>query len=264
MITLDCESQDATLNSLSHIYGVPKQEIKAFLKKTDLERHYEETKPVQTVERELTLLFEKTLGCTPPNIDRVFWFHLTRASYDADFSSGILPLDDALPRVWEMLIDIFRGTKNEAPLRNLRKNGVSNFQYQLKVGNPVHGGPYAMLVRDSAFQAHEMGNYDYLRLPEIVEDICNEYQDVSGVKIHDSVCSWLIPHIIKFWSSDKTDKSCVESAMYYLYCTMHGQSMSIHANTCFDGMNLAVTREQIVKIEKGNDLHNKMYDDKDS
>ncbi len=255
MITLDCESRDATLGSLSHIYEVPEQDIEAFLKVTDLKRHYAKGEPQHPCDRELTLLFERALGCVPSAIDRVFWFHLTRAKHDADFTSGIFPLNEALPRVWDMIWEIFRGTEHEAPLRRFREKGVPNFQYGLKVGKPLHAGPYAMLVRDSAFRSHEMGNHDYLRLPEIVEDICNGYHDASGVVIHDEVCASLIPYVVKFWSRNRTDKGCVESAMYYLYCTAHGEELSIDASTCFDGENCPIPREQIVKIEKGDGLH---------
>ena len=256
MITLDCENRDTALGSLSLIYGVSALEIETFLKETDLERHYAENDPQLPGDRELTLLFEKALACTPSAIDRVFWFHLTRVSHDADFQSGILPLTGALPHVWSMILGIFKGTEYEATLRKFRDNGVPNFHYSLKVGKPHLSGPYAMLVRDAAFQSHKMGNHDYLWLPEIVEDICNGYLGVSGIKLHDTVCDALIPYVVKFWSSKQTGRGCIESAMYYLYCTAHGQGLSINANTCFDGNNCAIPRKQIVKIEKIEGEHN--------
>jgi len=244
MITLDCESRDTALWSLSRIYGVPELEIEAFLKETDLDRHYDENEPENQAESELTLLFERALHCTPSPLDRVFWFHLTRAPHDADFGSGILPLNEALPKVWATILGIFNGTEHEAPLQEFREKGIPNYHYKLKVGNPVYAGPYAMLIRETA------GNHNYLKIPEIVEDICNGYHAESGVMIHNTVIAALIPYVIKYWSRKQTGKDCVESAMYYLYCTAYGKDLSIRAYTCFDGCNCMIPREQIVKIEK--------------
>lgn len=257
MITLDCETRDSALGSVSLIYEVPAKEIDGFLRETDLERHYATNNPEHPGDEELTLLFERAFDCTPTAIDRVFWFHLTRAKPDSDFASGILPLSEALPGVWDTIMAIFRGTAREMNLRNLKEKGVPDFQYGLKVGQPLHAGPYAMLVRDSAFRSKEMSNHDYLWLPEIVEDICNGYHASYGDMIHDEVCEALVPYIVKFWSDKKIGKSCVESAMYYLYSTAHGQDLSICANTCFDGKNCRVPQEQIVKIEKVQDVHNR-------
>lgn len=249
MIVLDCESRDSTLDSVSAIYGMSREEIEQFLQATDLDKHYATIDPVQPGHRELTLLFETEFGCCAAPLDRVFWFHLTRAQPNADFTNGIQPLDKALDRVWETIFTAFRNTHYEKNLQIMRTEGVRNFHYQLKVGNPVHGGPYAMLVRESAFRAEEMCNHNYLGLPEIIEDICNGYHEAYGEMIHDELHQHLTPYIVKFWSPKQTSKSCVESAMYYLYCTAHGEKLSTYANTCFDGENSPVPREQIVKIE---------------
>lgn len=252
MLTLDCESLETTLMSLSRIYGISGQEIKAFLKETDLDRYYAENDLQDTGDRELTGLFERTFNCSPSAIDRVFWFHLTRAKPDADFESGIFPLNEALPKVWDTILRIFKNTEHEVPLRKMRDTGVSDFQYNHKIGKPLLAGPYAMLVREVAFKSHEIGNHDYLWLPEIVEDICNGYNDASGVMLHDSVCAALVPYVIKFWSRKRTGKDCIQAAIYYLYCSMHNQKLSIYANTCYDAENVMIPREQIVKIEKIN------------
>jgi len=107
MLSLDCENRDTTLRSLSRIYGVTEIEIEAFLKETDLERHYLKNDPENPGDRELTLLLEKAFACTPAGLDRVFWFHLTRAKHDTAFESGILPLNDALPKIWSTILEIF-------------------------------------------------------------------------------------------------------------------------------------------------------------
>lgn len=84
---------------------MPEREIEAFLKEADLERHYAGSDPHHYCDRELTILFEGALDCAPSAIDRVCWFHLTRAKPDADFSSGILPLSQSLHKVWDTICD---------------------------------------------------------------------------------------------------------------------------------------------------------------
>ena len=137
MITLDCESKDFTLKSLSCIYGVPEMEIEVFLKETDMDKHCSEHDLPHTADIELTILFERAVGCAPSTLERVCWFHLTRAKSGSDFRSGILPLNEALPGIWDTILDIFKGSKHEEPLLKLRKEGVPNHQYTLKVGNPL-------------------------------------------------------------------------------------------------------------------------------
>lgn len=249
MIILDCESRDSALASLSTIYGVPTREITQFLQETDLEKHYATCDPPNSVDRELALLFEQGFGSISAPISRVFWFHLTRAKPGADFARGILPLDEALNEIWETMLAVFKGTHHETNLRALRRNGVPDFQYELKVGQPAHGGPFAMLVRESAFRAQEMGNHDYLRLPEIMADICNGYDKTYSEAIHNDLREALVPYIVKFWSNEQSDKSYAEAAMYYLYCTVHGLDLSIYANTCFIGDNNRIPREHIVSVE---------------
>lgn len=55
-----------------------------------------------------------------------------------------------------------------------------------------------MLVRESAFNASEMRNHDYLKLPEIIEDVCWGYQERFKESIQDEIMEALRPCIVKF------------------------------------------------------------------
>lgn len=249
MLALDCESKESAFDSISAIYGVPAIEIESFLRETDLDRHYATTNPQQPADRELTNLFKKAFATSPAPVQRVFWFHLTRAKPGATFARGILPLDAALDDIWDTIFEVFKDTSHGRHLRNLKQNGVpNNYQYNLKLGSPFHGGPYAMLIRESAFRSKEMGTSDYLWLPEIMEDICNGYQKEYGCNIHDDLSDALVPYIVKFWSNNKAGTDYVETAMHYLYCIVNDQEMSTSANICFDGMNAVVPAQQIVDV----------------
>src|SRR5712664_89560 len=117
MVVLDCESRESALASITAIYEVRPTALDAFLRALDLNARCSKTRPSHSPERELRLLLESALGCEAAAIDRVCWFHLTRAHPKSDFSDGIQPLSAALDRVWETIIQVFRGTKHETPLR---------------------------------------------------------------------------------------------------------------------------------------------------
>ena len=82
------------------------------------------------------------------------------------------------------LFKIFKDTEHDSRLHEFKKKGIKNYHYQLKTPDPFHWGPFAMLVRDVAFNAKAIGNHDYLWLPEIIEDIFNGYYGKYGVFIH--------------------------------------------------------------------------------
>ena len=248
MMTMDCHNRRSCLGSMSVIYDVPMTEIEEFLRDVDLDEHYKRTHPRALGDSEITRLFEQQFGRVSTPLERVYWFHLTRAAEGADFRDGILPLGQALDRVWETVLTVFRDPPEHNNLRLLRERGVPDWHYGTKVGQPLLGGPYAMLVRESAFRAREMGNHDYLWLPEIMEDICNGYREAYGHVIHERLCNALTPFIVKFWSTKMLGKNCVESAMYYLYSTAHEEELCDLANTCYDGANSRVPPERIVCV----------------
>jgi hypothetical protein len=179
MTVLDCESYDSALASICSVYDISPGLLVNFLIKIDLEKEYEKTSSNRDI---LTRLLESQFGEPTNRFESIAWFHLTRVPKGTTFSDGILPLNFALPRIWQTLVSSVSDQKR-VKLEKLRSEGVPDFLYNFKTGHKTLGGPYAMLVRESAFHAEEMGNHDYLCLPEIVEDICNGYQARYGESI---------------------------------------------------------------------------------
>ena len=68
----------------------------------------------------------------------------------------------------------------------------------MKVRNPFHWGPYAMLVKEIAFVTDEVRNHDYLDAPEIVEDICFTFSDKYNFDLLRIFKSNTYPCIVKF------------------------------------------------------------------
>lgn len=255
MLSLDCESRASALDSLASIFGLSEKSIENFLCGFDIEDHYKRNEPPHSGDRELRLVLETRLRCSAAPLDRVYWFHLTRALPTSDFAHGIQPLTTALDHVWETVLHVFHETQHQPRLTKMKELGVPNSHYQLKTAKPLHAGPYAMLVRDVANRSKDIGNHDYLWLPEIMEDICNGYQTEYGESIHDELNKALVPVIVKFWSAKQRGIGCVEAALYYVYLSLHGHKLTMHANTCFDGKNELIPREQIIRVEKAMGEH---------
>jgi hypothetical protein len=183
MIILDCENYTSTINSLVEFYNVSAQDIEGFFQSFDIDNHCEVNNPDGTGDQELRDVFENKLKLQPKNLDKVCWFHLTRALPEENFNEGIFPLSKSIDKVWGIFLSVFKGTAHYNNLMLMKNLGVDDFQYNHKVGVDSLAGPYAMLVKDVAFNSESTCNHDYLRIPEIMEDICNGYQKKFNVSI---------------------------------------------------------------------------------
>lgn len=248
MLVLDCESRESAFRTLADILGVSVESLRAELAAIDLEAAYANGVVDGHPDEALWALLTKDLSITPGALDEVRWFHICRVLPSTTFEQGILPLTEALEGVWRTFDEVFAGTPHGANLKTLRKEGVPNFQYELKVGKPYLAGPFGMLVRESAFRAREMGNHDYLRIPEIMEDICDGYSERFGDPILAALQAALVPCIVKFRST-RTSPTYLSSAARYLYDIEQGESLTMWSNHVFDGQNKAVPFEDILGVE---------------
>ena len=118
----------------------------------------------------------------------------------------------------------------------------------MKVSDADHWGPYGVLVRDVAFCPAEIGNHDYLGIPEIIEDISLCFVEQYGFDLRSAFIQNSQPCIVKF--IDYTpDPRCLPPALYYLYSRFHGEPLSLSCNTCFDGLGKSVRQKQIQRVE---------------
>jgi hypothetical protein len=246
---IDCESYESALASLSGVYAASTENIKDYLSDFDLDREYEKYKEDMDASDLLQTKFNEKFGSPKHPVIGISWFHLTRTLAETTFSDGILPLGAALPKLWDMLVSIPKARIKRRRLEELRTNGVPNYQYNLKAPHKLHHGPYAMLVRESAFNSSEIGNHDYLALPEIIEDICRGYQDKFKESIQDEIMAALRPCIVKFEDRSGTRSDVIGPALQYCLCKAWNEELHIHANTCFDGGGETVPFESIQRID---------------
>jgi len=237
LTVLDCESFETSIESLCVLYGANSAEVHRFLSAVG--------------DDNLLASFEHEFGKATKSLDTVCWFHLSRAPAGTDFSEGILPLHLALDKIWRAIISIPNDPKARANLERLRIDGVPDYLYDLKTNNRLHSGPYAMLVRDSAFNAESMWNHDYLEFPEIIEDICNGYENRFGERIHEEICNDLRKCIVKFEieEADGDDSIVIEPAIRYCWYMAHDKGLRLDANICYDARGVTVPCSAIRKVE---------------
>ena len=123
-------------------------------------------------------------------------------------------------------------------------------RHRIKVRDSHHWGPYGVLTRDVAFKAQEVGNHDYFRAPEIVEDICGCFEDGFGVNLLDRFVRSTKPCVVKFIDKE-TRSDCLPAAVYYLYTVWRGDKLSDQCSTCFNGKASPIPRDRILRVEFG-------------
>jgi len=252
---LDCESVDSTYKSLEKILGIPTEEIKAFLAEFDMGNYYE-THPdyYHTGDKLLVTMIKRKYDISY-DFDITYWFHLTRAAKFFDFKEGILPLGEAINSIWDFLFSLLEGNFKRKDWIHFRRDLESNnlrghyaHLYNLKLREPSLWGPYAMLVKHVAFIPELIGNHDYLKGPEIVEDICFTFEEIHGYNLIKKYIDNTQACIVKF-KSDVCKPSYIGSALYYLYRAHRNEGISVYCNDCFDGGGRKVPGEDILKIE---------------
>ncbi len=179
MTVLDCETFDTTLRSVADAINRPTSTLLNLLRRFDPASvagpdPLESTAPV--------LLRPLGLKLSDVRFTAVYYFHGTRVADPESFlRDGILPLTGMLDRIWSALYELWADRMSHHEWVALRQR-VETGQltpgdddhwarvYRDKVGEASDPGPYASLVRDLVLYPVE-GHYDYLAVPEIVQDI---------------------------------------------------------------------------------------------
>lgn len=198
---LDCETQDSTYDSLARALGVPRHGMDAAFRAMP---------PLAdgAAADESELWDRLKCGTTPAGaaagVDAVCWFHLTRLPDPKSVRRlGVLPLNLALDSIWDFLHGLLPSPSSRPEWDAFRarldtRDDRRTRLYRAKVRNPLHWGPYAILMREAAARPKEMGCHDYLRTPEIVEDICRAYALESGVDLAPAYRAATRPCVVKF------------------------------------------------------------------
>ena len=86
------------------------------------------------------------------------------------------------------------------------------FHTRLKIRDD---GPYAFLVQEALFSPEQLRHWDYLEIPEAVDDICNYYQEKQGQDLGARFVAATCPCIVKFQSTPE-DSYELQQALNYI------------------------------------------------
>ncbi|UXY16651.1 hypothetical protein N8I74_06425 [Chitiniphilus purpureus] len=249
-IVLDCETFEATLESLARIFQTTPDTLHTLLSAKEIDAHFEiHWRELPEFKEYVYAIVEKHFG-SPLPLDAVCWFHTTRIFPGTNFSEGILPLGAALPALKERLVQAVDDAHIREQLQGaLHSNSIIDFHYSNKTQNPIHWGPYAILVKEVALHATELGQHDYLGMPEIIEDICNGFENVTGTNLIPEYSTKLKPAIVKFTHASDRDESCIATALCYAHSRIQKGIPCANSVTCFDGKNNPVPPRCILRVE---------------
>lgn len=250
MKVLDCETVESIYSSFEEFLAVDSTTLREFLKRIEDDDLYPNNRSPEDV------LLEKTQKefHTTCDVDAIYWFHLTRTVRNNNFEQGILPLGQAIAGIWDTLYSLvkesitFENWQDFKTKVENQKLNHSTYLYQMKVKDCRHWGPYATLIRDFAFFADKLPIHDYLRTPEIVEDICICFEEIYQIDLLRLFQEASSPCIVKFVDyEDRQD--AISTALLYLHTIIHGSEVSIWCNTNLDREGQGVPKDRIQKIE---------------
>lgn len=105
-------------------------------------------------------------------------------------------------------------------------------------------------------QAYDnIGNHDYLSLPELIEDLGRGMDEIYGINLIEEYRRKSVPTIIKFKMppqnkfDNRTDDDYIETAISYLHTKIHNEEMSLNDSTCFNGEGIVIPAENIIYVE---------------
>ncbi|MFG1928821.1 hypothetical protein [Cryptosporangium sp. NPDC048952] len=233
MMLLDCEDAETALRSLAHASGVDDADFRAALLARNPDRTVWTGDEDPWVAIPRVLLADLGVEIGEVRFDGAYYFHGTRTLRPHAFlHEGILPLGAALDRLWSDLHDLCDGDVTNASwmaFRQQLEGGIPTplhsrhgaYLYRMKFANDFHHGPYASLIRDHTIDPIE-GQHDYVKSPEIVEDIarCVDFDLQERFEATARSC------IVKF-RHHEVKQQLVEAAVLYVWARIQNRPLDL-------------------------------------
>ncbi|PEF94031.1 hypothetical protein [Bacillus cereus] len=256
MKVLDCTTVSTMYESLENILGLSKQEIQKFFSDFKSKLHPYDTPYDKTNDKLLLEQIKKLIRKTDINYDRTVWFHGTRTNND--FKDGILPLGEVIENIWDNLYKLVQKEISLEMWTEFRSNvenglgGDGAYHYNLKINLKKAWGPYGLLIREITFippeKFSDVGNHNYIKIPEIIEDICLEFDKKYQLNLKERFEDNSSKCIVHFYTFNTKEKY-IGSALHYLYLCFHDFEMDNNCSIAFDGEGVKVPSEHILSVE---------------
>ncbi len=252
-LRLDCATRSSTEASLVAAFGCTAEALHAFVADPAIDQYFEKhCDRLPEFERWLFQRACERLG-QPRLPDEICWFHGTRVPEGTTFSEGLLPLGAWLPRLRASVIATL---DDAAAIREVSlafdREGGFGMQFRIKLKQPIHWGPYAILVREVADNPRAVSQHDYLSMPEIIEDLCDDVRLASGLDLLANFEDRWRPAMVKFVAPTRSPSSgefALATALCYLRDIALKGRPSKNSVRCFNGENNPIPPERILGIE---------------
>ncbi len=260
MKILDCESINSIYTSLEQILEIDRGAIESIFRNVDFtDFHKDNPYRASVPEDHLFCAVKSALPSTKVYFSQICWFHLTRTVETNNFEQGILPLGQQIGPIWTFLYSLLNGGVSKKEWNKFKRdisksNNDFALHYRVRINGPenyksFHWGPYALLIREFAFRAEEMCNYDYLRRgPEIVEIICNFFSHCYTFNLYEAYLEKTKPCIVKFVDNSSEPKY-IRAALNYLYSCHTGSRLNDYCNDCFNAGGKPIPKDRILNVE---------------
>ena len=248
---LDCATRQSTEQSLTAAFNCSVEALRKFVADTAHGAYYDEHwQRLDAFDRWFYQRACEQFG-QPVLPTEICWFHGTRVPSGTTFAEGVLPLGDWLPSLREAVL----GTLDDEDARRevvaaFDRQGGFGMHFGNKVKDPLHWGPYAILVREVADNAKAIGQHDYLAMPEIIEDLCEDVRLASGLDLLAVFEERWRPAMVKFTApaGDAADFALAIALCYLRECALKDRP-GFGAVWCFDGHGQAVPAGSILSVE---------------
>ncbi len=257
MKILDCESFESTLFSISNICGISNSNVTEYLSSINDNKLYKKYKNNFGWFSDILVYDFAKKFSVEIEYDNLCWFHLARVNDSKDIlTKGILPLNEALESIWNQIITLINGRIAIDDILQMKHSsnisGHNEWLYKFKTADKEHFGPFAMLVREAAFNNKEIGNYNYLEMPEIVREIIIGIKKKYDLDLYDDYINSTESVIVKFNTPVSLAKCShyLGIALCYLYHRIKNEKFSSDSNMTYNGKGIGVLPKDIVSIEK--------------
>jgi hypothetical protein len=189
-----------------------------------------------------------------PRAGGVYFFHGTRAIDPRSFEhDGLRPLSAAVNEIWRSLFELVDGDMSASEWDAFRRlvehdgGGDDGSTYRDKTRHEIHDGPHAELLREIYLDPPGCV-HDYLRCPEIVQDISRCLESEVGIDLEDRFCRATRPYIVKFGDTD-VPADALPAAINYLAARLRGDAIPPFAGGGYVGRGRGIPAADIVEVE---------------
>jgi hypothetical protein len=225
-LILRCSDTGVAVRSLAALFGVTPDRLARALPEAAAAV---EADAEAEMARAIVPALAANLGGPPVTPSRVHFFHGTRAFEPQLFAQrGLLPLPAVLDDLWERM----QGLAPEIPSENfaavraaLEDGRIEALTYKHRA-DTRDDGPNGVLVRDVLLNPRAYHSSEFVRIPEIVEDICVAVRNELHVDLEQRFERAATPCVVEFTTHPREPHRALTAACWYAEAAQRGKIAS--------------------------------------